>query len=239
MSTSRNHDFESMINLNPASVDIASLPQLPLKHAQSLPPIPALYFCINGEEVLYIGITANLQVRWRSHHKTIELFNYPDPEIRWLAITTENVSTILERRFVEYWKPKLNQRLPSLGLEPDFIKIYNDADLNIFSSLPARSFDILLTMALMMEFDNSLLLNTRRKHEIANYVKIQPQTLDNYLCEIVAGGLLIRISRGEYFINLYYISKGEWNQIYQNRQAWDTLKTEALVLQLSPNQNHF
>jgi hypothetical protein len=97
--------------INPADINLDQLPRVAITEANSLPNIPALYFCISDNDLLYLGITHDLNRRWQAHHKTIELISHPKVKIHWLAIAVADISTKLERTFIQHWQPALNKRL--------------------------------------------------------------------------------------------------------------------------------
>ena len=56
------------------TVDIASLPWLPLEMKADFPRQPSIYFAIDSQNhVQYIGGTDNTRKRWKSHHRYQEL----------------------------------------------------------------------------------------------------------------------------------------------------------------------
>ncbi|BAY50703.1 hypothetical protein SAMD00079811_83340 (plasmid) [Scytonema sp. HK-05] len=111
-------------------------------------------------------------------------------------------------------------RLPQ---EPPFIKMYVD-DLTAVLKLPAGSKDLLHQLLLKMDYENVIILTSRRKKEIAERVGIKIQTFDNYLRKIVDAEIFVRIDRGEYKVNPKLFARGDWNSIYKQREEWWELK---------------
>jgi predicted transcriptional regulator len=72
-----------------------------------------------------------------------------------------------------------------------------------------------------MDFDNVILLNSRRKKEIAQAVKIKIQTFDNYLQRFIETDIFRRIGRGEYRVNPNLFAKGEWEKVLKRRDEWE------------------
>lgn len=55
--------------MNTIEVNPLALPSLPLVERSGLPNLPAIYFVIAGEQVVYIGQTKNLVRRLLTHDK--------------------------------------------------------------------------------------------------------------------------------------------------------------------------
>jgi len=111
--------------------------------------------------------------------------------------------------------------------EPPFIKLYV-SDLTAVLGLPSGAKDLLYALFLKMDFENVILLNAKRKRDIAESVGIKVQTLDNYLQKILDAGLITRISRGEYKVNPNYASRGDWAEVVKKRQEWEMIFTYKL-----------
>ena len=92
-----------------ATAKISLLPSLAFEHRQDLDPIPALYFVLNEQrEVVYIGQTANLRERWRSHHRARQMAagGY---RIHWRQIADEDERLSLEKEAITYLRPLWNR----------------------------------------------------------------------------------------------------------------------------------
>lgn len=106
--------------MNPESIDPNSLPYLPFESKNKLPKIMAIYFVLDGEDVIYVGRSVNLKERWLNHSlaPALELQNI---RIAWLAI--ENPLHLgFEFYFIERFNPKLNVMV-SGGLKDDRIRL--------------------------------------------------------------------------------------------------------------------
>lgn len=87
-------------------VNIAELPSVPLAMRDTLPSCPAIYFALSPSgDVLYIGRANSLFHRWRSHHRTSQLGG---ASLAWLSVTDAQSLPALEREFVNYFHPPLN-----------------------------------------------------------------------------------------------------------------------------------
>lgn len=203
----------------PASVDLNSLPSVPLSQAHSLPAIAALYFCLSNSQPLYIGITGDLNRRWQAHHKTIALLNYSDVKIHYLAIAPEQVTDNLERQFIDYWQPSLNKR--SGCIQPRHTL---SIDIDVENLL-------LRELLPLVDYENTFILNSDRKRRIAESINIKVQTINNYIQKLIDKNIISRVGRGEFQVNPNIIARGEWHQVYQKRQDWE------LVVTYSPKGN--
>ena len=89
---------------------VAHLPWLPLRKYQRLPAIPAVYYVLAPTEMLYIGSTHNLQMRWRQHHRLENFQTTPGPiTIAWQDMS-ENVAALrhAEQEAITRFSPRLN-----------------------------------------------------------------------------------------------------------------------------------
>jgi DNA-binding XRE family transcriptional regulator len=89
---------------------VAHLPWLSLKHRAKLPAIPAVYYVLSPTEMLYIGSTHNLQVRWQQHQRFAEFQATPGP----ITIAWQDISDALaelrdtEQAAIRYFTPRFN-----------------------------------------------------------------------------------------------------------------------------------
>ena len=113
---------------------VAHLPWLSLKHRAKLPAIPAVYYVLSPTEMLYIGSTHNLQVRWQQHQRFAEFQATPGPiTIAWqdmsnalaeLRDTEQAAIRFFTPRFNTHFmpyvvsKPLVSQPVIPIGLEP-------------------------------------------------------------------------------------------------------------------------
>jgi len=218
--------------INPNSVNPKELNCLALEKAIKLPSISALYFCISRENILYIGITDNLNERWKQHHKILHLIKYQYVNIHWLPLATEELNFRVEKEFIEYFKPLLNGRIHDEEEEksfekfelPPFVKLYLD-DLGILYDLPASAIKLLCELIKKMDWENVITLSVRKKREIADNLNTTIATFDNNLAKLVNAGILKRIARSEYRTNPNLICRGTWFQVEKHRKDWELIIT--------------
>ena len=118
--------------MNPAPVDPLALPSLLLTDRSQLPVCPAVYFALDGDHVLYIGRSGNLQQRWMTHHRYNQLKGFNNVRIAWLECSDPSLLPEIEAALIEYFQPSLNGELipfkiPSTSLAK--IMIYAPYDL--------------------------------------------------------------------------------------------------------------
>lgn len=92
-----------------SSLQIAKLPSLAFDHRRDLPPIPALYFVLDQHvSVLYIGQTANLRDRWKSHHRAPQMSDNAH-RIHWREIADDRQRAEAERQSIAFFRPPWNR----------------------------------------------------------------------------------------------------------------------------------
>lgn len=95
--------------INPKTLDINTLPYVPLESRSCLPNKPSIYFAVDGENTIqYIGKSFNLRTRWANHSKIKELNSIGNIRIFYLILYTELIE-ITESSLIEYFKPPLNR----------------------------------------------------------------------------------------------------------------------------------
>jgi len=118
--------------MNPATINPLTLPSLSLINRSALPPCPAVYFVREGDRVLYVGRSVNLQQRWITHHRYSQLKGLNNVRIAWLECSDPSLLPEIEAALIEYFQPSLNGELipfkiPSTSLAK--IMIYAPYDL--------------------------------------------------------------------------------------------------------------
>lgn len=74
-----------------------------------LPKVPAIYFVLEDEEIVYIGQTKNLVSRWRGHHIAASLANLTGKiSIAWLQCDNTKLLKVLEDTLLATVQPRLN-----------------------------------------------------------------------------------------------------------------------------------
>lgn len=94
--------------MNPKTLNLSELPWLPLEEKSAFPTQPAIYFCIDSNDVVqYIGRATNLNQRWGNHHRYNQLTDIGDIKIAWLE-TSEDYLSEVEANLINYFNPALN-----------------------------------------------------------------------------------------------------------------------------------
>ncbi len=92
------------------TIDPFQLPSLPLLDRRGLPNCSAIYFALAGERILYIGRTANLTLRWATHHQWKNLVGIgADVRIAWLECSDIELLPDLESALIREFQPELNR----------------------------------------------------------------------------------------------------------------------------------
>jgi transcriptional regulator with XRE-family HTH domain len=117
----------------PETIDIVSLPSVPLQDSIALPQSPAVYFVLNDANVvLYVGRTKSLASRWKAHHRIDDFLKVPHLRIAYLVITDTSLLVDIEKALIAYFAPPLNGRYPDRSRSIETTKIMapaNDATL--------------------------------------------------------------------------------------------------------------
>lgn len=92
------------------------LPSVTLDTRTMLPKQPGIYFVIEDEQILYIGRSENIYLRWLQHHKYLELKeNNSGSRIAWLICSEIFLLNDIERALIHKFKPILNKVIPSIS----------------------------------------------------------------------------------------------------------------------------
>jgi len=93
--------------------DIQALPSMPFSDYARLPNLRAIYFVLSeSAEILYIGRTDSLAMRWRQHHLRARLRQMKNISIAWLEIDAESARPT-EILLINQFRPPLNGRIDS------------------------------------------------------------------------------------------------------------------------------
>lgn len=96
-----------------AHTDILSLPWLPLENRGELPNVPGIYFVLENERVIYIGLSKkSILCRWWIHPKLKELKpRIGELKIAWLECRALLLLPVIESALIErFGKPELNRK---------------------------------------------------------------------------------------------------------------------------------
>lgn len=106
-------------------MNIDDLPSLAFEQRAMLPEIPALYFVVGIDGIMYIGQTQNLRARWVQHHKA-PLMRVGHFVIYWQELSHYDPDTTdAETDAIALFAPKWNNRAV-LGEASKSIKILLD-----------------------------------------------------------------------------------------------------------------
>lgn len=96
--------------INPETLDLSTLPWLPLEEKSAFPKQSAIYFAIDSQgDIQYIGRSVNVKQRWMQHHKFDELQAIGGVRIAYLFLDADLLS-IVEAALIEWFHPPLNER---------------------------------------------------------------------------------------------------------------------------------
>lgn len=88
--------------------NINELPTLALSERSAFPNCVAVYLVLsNTRDVLYIGRTTSLVIRWRQHHLKDRLKVLGGVSIAWIECSV-NESIVIERQLIEKYQPRFN-----------------------------------------------------------------------------------------------------------------------------------
>jgi hypothetical protein len=105
------------VNINLSSINLESLPWLPLEARTNLPELPGIYFVLDGYKTpLYIGRSANIRQRWNTHHRLNDIKNLPDIAIAWLEVSEPSLLDSVEQALIDWFDPPLNGKAISQPL---------------------------------------------------------------------------------------------------------------------------
>lgn len=108
--------------MNVESVNIQTLPSLPLPDRRSLPDCVAVYFVLNpNNEILYIGRAKNLAQRWDNHHRLSQLLEMGDDiRVAWLECSEPTLLSQIEAALIKHFQPYLNYNPQVKGGAPRY-----------------------------------------------------------------------------------------------------------------------
>lgn len=94
--------------MNLDKIELYALPWIFLKDKKQLPVCAGVYAVTSGDQVLYVGCSANLSTRWGSHHRYEEIRYYDDVKIHWLVIDEVCSLLAIEELLISKFQPILN-----------------------------------------------------------------------------------------------------------------------------------
>lgn len=108
--------------LPPGGIDPLLLPSVALDNRATLPVVPAVYFCLTDDQILYVDCTVNLNQRWIANQQYVHLEAIPNVRIAWLLVDEPEQLQPIKQAMIEFWEPKLNDWR---------YKLQSDQDINI------------------------------------------------------------------------------------------------------------
>lgn len=94
-------------------MDFAALPSVTFDNRRDLPASSGLYAAVVGQEVLYVGMSANLRARWKYHPLRDPLLRQGSLKIAYREVRHPAILYELERRVIKALRPPLNvQHVP-------------------------------------------------------------------------------------------------------------------------------
>lgn len=107
-----------------------------LNEKHLLPELPGVYFVKDGDLVLYVGKTKNLNIRWLNHHRYDQLCEqYPNAVISWIIVTPELLH-ITEKEFIQKLNPLLNSS--AVLYKPRMSKKVKQVTIRVQITLPIQ-----------------------------------------------------------------------------------------------------
>jgi putative transposase len=89
-------------------ISLASLPSLPFSDRHLLPRKSGVYFALSlTEDVLYVGQTTNLYLRWKVHHRLERLEAMQCQHIAWYSCPRDRLEEI-EWEMIQRYDPPIN-----------------------------------------------------------------------------------------------------------------------------------
>jgi hypothetical protein len=91
--------------------EIRLLPSVPFRERKSFPSTKGVYFVLDGDEVVYIGMTGEtFAKRWKTHHRSKDIeTSCNSPEIFFLSLDIAGEELFgVEKAFIREHSPRLN-----------------------------------------------------------------------------------------------------------------------------------
>lgn len=91
------------------SINPLVLPSVPFSERKLLPPVRGIYLVLRQAKLIYVGQTADIHERWRSHILTPKLRTVPDIRIAWKQVLHLPLEPI-EKSLIEKFQPLFNTK---------------------------------------------------------------------------------------------------------------------------------
>jgi hypothetical protein len=125
--------------LAPETINLSSLPALPLAERHRLPDVPGIYFVMDAADTVhYIGRTKSLWSRWHAHHRRTQFSGIADLRIAYLIVTDSALLPQIEEALIDYFAPLLNRKKIPSGFATIQVKVSRALRDRLLSKLRAR-----------------------------------------------------------------------------------------------------
>lgn len=111
------------------------------------------------------------------------------------------------------------EKITQFPTEPPYVKLYLD-DVAKLYGLPKAGSDLLHGLLRKMDYDGIITLVSSSKLRIAKEIGVKSQTIDNTIQAMLKSDILQRVGRGEFMFNPHLFAKGEWKNIYKQRNKY-------------------
>ncbi|WP_414644176.1 helix-turn-helix domain-containing protein [Allocoleopsis sp.] len=96
--------------IQPCQINVSQLPSIPFVWCKSLPSASGIYIALSeDDQVLYVGQSGNMRMRWRSHHKRTALIAHNCSKLCWIDVSDTSLLAGIEKALIEWFKPPLNK----------------------------------------------------------------------------------------------------------------------------------
>lgn len=109
-----------------------------------------------------------------------------------------------------------------LPKEPPYVKLYLE-DVAVLNNLPKGASSLMHELLRQMNYEGMINLNSTVKKTIAKRLETTIQVIDNQMSKMVKNQVFFREGRGVIRPNPYIFGKGDWKDIYKQRNAWITV----------------
>ncbi len=86
--------------------------EVPFEDLDKLARRAGVYIVFTKDELLYVGRSKDIHVRWRNHHKRNEIANYSDVVVLWMATEPGDLQEV-EALLIDRLSPALNIMNPA------------------------------------------------------------------------------------------------------------------------------
>ena len=98
--------------MNLTEINPLTLPSISINEIHTLPECVAIYFVIQGNDILYVGKTKNLYRRWFTHHVWNHLCGLDGEfQVAWLECSEPKMLLEIEKALIQHFKPAFNHNL--------------------------------------------------------------------------------------------------------------------------------